>query len=81
MMDKRIAYGCTLDEALKEAIKAIQDLSESNRKIIRHFSIGNGLISGELRPDGWRVYRPKKDPSEMHTDDSTVIGSFKEQTK
>ncbi len=76
-MDKRIAYGCILDEALEEATKAILELSQENRESIRYFSIGYGLIWGELRPDGWRVYRPKKSPDEMHTDDSTVFGSYK----
>lgn len=76
-MDTRIAYGCILDEALEEALKAILDLSDENRKNIRHFSIGNGLIWGELRSDGWRVYRPKKTPGEMPIGDSTVFGSYK----
>jgi len=76
-MDKRIAYGCIFDEALEVAIKAILDLSDKNRKSIQHFSIGGGLIWGELRPDGWRVYRPKKTPDEPHLDDSTFLGSYK----
>ena len=76
-MDKRIAYGCILDEAVEIALKAISDLSEENKRNILHFSIGGGIIWGELRPDGWRVYRPKKSPNEIHIDDSTIFGSYK----
>jgi len=76
-MDKRIAYGCIFDEAIEVALQAISDLSEENKRNILHFSIGGGIIWGESRPDGWRVYRPKKSPDEMHTDDSTFIGSYK----
>lgn len=80
MMDKRIAYGCTLDEAIEIAKNAITDLSEENKRNILHVSIGGGIIWAESRPDGWRVYRPKKSPEEMHTDDTTIIGSFKSDT-
>jgi hypothetical protein len=80
-MDKRIAYGCTLNEAVEIALKGISDLSIENREYINRFSIGNGLIWGELRPDGWRVYRPKITPDEPHLDDSTIFGSYKSLIK
>jgi len=80
-MDKRIAYGCILDEAIEIALKAIDDLSQENRENIRHFSIGNGIIWGELRPDGWRVYRPKITPDEPHLDEKTIFGSYKSLMK
>ena len=64
-MDKRIGYGLTLKEALNVAADAIPDLPDGMSEHIRNFIIQGGLIWGELRDDGWRVYRAKSE-DEFH---------------
>lgn len=67
-MDKRIGYGLTLEEAIKRASEAIKDLTDEDVQRLEaqgHFSIGGGIIWGENRDDGWRVYRKKKE-GEFH---------------
>ena len=62
MMDKRVGYGLSFEEAVKVAISSIEDLPDQY-KPIKHISLGGGDIWAELREDGWRVYR-KRLPNE-----------------
>lgn len=59
-MHKRIGYGLTLRQALEMAYDAAQNLSgEPNRLSIS--TTDYEMVWAELRNDGWRVYRPKKE--------------------
>lgn len=63
-MDKRIGYGLTLREALEKAYDAVQSLEgEPAHLSIRTKSYET--VWAELRDDGWRVYRPKRE-GELH---------------
>lgn len=60
-MDKRVGYGLTFKEAVELAMKERNNLEDPE---ILGFTFRNKLhdtIWGELRDDGWRVYRPKKE--------------------
>jgi len=58
-MDKRIGYGLSFEEAVNMTAEVVQKLGEPN-----HLSINTKnyeTVWAELRDDGWRVYRPKKE--------------------
>ena len=67
MMDKRIGYGLTFDEAIKKAVSAIQELPAYCTPIT-NFSLGGGDIWAELRDDGWRVYRKRTQEESIMSD-------------
>ena len=60
-MDKRIGYGMPLEKAVKVALEAVQRIEGEQAGYFSFSTKEHSVVWAELRDDGWRVYRTKKE--------------------